>query len=584
MQRLKVDDALPLEVGLVSRLIEQSQTRVEGSNFDVRKHLLEYDDVLNSQRMRIYTDRNRIFEKEDLTGDVIDMLQTELAKRVPEALEDEGGPWKLLAWLDGVQPPITVGKQVFPSFTLRLITDEVMAAVRQAPNLDTLRKALMKVSEAALQAEQEHHLKAIQEQLQTAEDRLDTQIQERIDAVDAFFEGLEVSDETDTRGPAELVAELSSAARISIKMSPEDQRKLRQAPRNYVKQVREAVRSSLYMQAIGRQIGLAERRIDDSLELSPSQLAGQSWNENSRTILETTEAVLEKRKERLTGPAGAIRKDVEGMLERLDRGDVNDQAVLGLLMALPQGERASFDKRSHRRVMTRTTRLTYAFHAATLLENRDAKTITEEVLAHFESAQEAIHLAWGQAEFARLANVSINDLEEQARKRLLETLNLSAASPEAAQPLNSLNEAQQAAITDELGRRALTAIYRHLLLGVITELWVDYLTQMEALRVSIGLEAYAQRDPLVQYKSRAAELYGALQSNIRLGVLNRMFTYRPRDLSLVQTAAPARGDSAPAADEVGEEDDDGEMVPAGESQSPTAPSSDDSRKKKRRRR
>jgi preprotein translocase subunit SecA len=62
-----------------------------------------------------------------------------------------------------------------------------------------------------------------------------------------------------------------------------------------------------------------------------------------------------------------------------------------------------------------------------------------------------------------------------------------------------------------------------LLLGVITELWVDYLTQMEALRVSIGLEAYAQRDPLVQYKSRASELFQTLFGNMRLGVINRMF-------------------------------------------------------------
>jgi preprotein translocase subunit SecA len=46
MQRLKVDDAVPIEAGLVTRIVEQSQTRVEGSNFDVRKHLLEYDDVL----------------------------------------------------------------------------------------------------------------------------------------------------------------------------------------------------------------------------------------------------------------------------------------------------------------------------------------------------------------------------------------------------------------------------------------------------------------------------------------------------------------------------------------------------------
>ncbi len=48
---------------------------------------------------------------------------------------------------------------------------------------------------------------------------------------------------------------------------------------------------------------------------------------------------------------------------------------------------------------------------------------------------------------------------------------------------------------DELGRRALTEVYRQLLLGVITELWVEYLTQMEALRVSIGLEAYGAARP-----------------------------------------------------------------------------------------
>jgi preprotein translocase subunit SecA len=48
---------------MVGRMVEQSQTRVEGANFDVRKHLLEYDDVLNSQRSRIYSQRNRIFQK-----------------------------------------------------------------------------------------------------------------------------------------------------------------------------------------------------------------------------------------------------------------------------------------------------------------------------------------------------------------------------------------------------------------------------------------------------------------------------------------------------------------------------------------
>ncbi len=115
MERLHVDDAFPLEVKLVSNLIEQSQHRVEGANFDVRKHLLEYDDVLNKQRTQIYSQRDRIFTKEDLRDDVQEMLTAEVRKRVEAAFEDEENSWRLLAWLDQVQPTFSVdGQRTLP--------------------------------------------------------------------------------------------------------------------------------------------------------------------------------------------------------------------------------------------------------------------------------------------------------------------------------------------------------------------------------------------------------------------------------------------------------------------------------------
>jgi preprotein translocase subunit SecA len=118
MQTLKVDDSLPLEVRLVGNIIENSQHRVEGANFDVRKHLLEYDDVLNKQRGQIYGQRDRIFVKEDLSEDVQAMLETEIKQRVTTGLDDEEGPWKLIAWLEQVQPPFMSGERLFPSFGL----------------------------------------------------------------------------------------------------------------------------------------------------------------------------------------------------------------------------------------------------------------------------------------------------------------------------------------------------------------------------------------------------------------------------------------------------------------------------------
>ena len=84
----------------------------------------------------------------------------------------------------------------------------------------------------------------------------------------------------------------------------------------------------------------------------------------------------------------------------------------------------------------------------------------------------------------------------------------------------------------------MTELYRRILLGAITELWVDYLTRIESLRVSIGLEAYGQRDPLVQYKSKASEMFQELLQDIRTAVISRMFSYQPRQFSLAQ-AQPA---------------------------------------------
>ena len=87
----------------------------------------------------------------------------------------------------------------------------------------------------------------------------------------------------------------------------------------------------------------------------------------------------------------------------------------------------------------------------------------------------------------------------------------------------------------------LNEVHRQLLLGAFSELWVEYLTKVEALRVSIGLEAYAQRDPLVQYKSKASEMFSQLLEDVRGLVIGRAFAARPRriEISPIDTAEEA---------------------------------------------
>jgi preprotein translocase subunit SecA len=75
MGRLGMEDGEPIEHGLVTRAIENAQKKVEAHNFDIRKHLLEYDDVLNKQREVIYSQRREVLKGEALKEDVLEMAQ-----------------------------------------------------------------------------------------------------------------------------------------------------------------------------------------------------------------------------------------------------------------------------------------------------------------------------------------------------------------------------------------------------------------------------------------------------------------------------------------------------------------------------
>ena len=74
MDRLGIDDDTPIEAGMISRSVESAQKRVEEQNFQIRKRVLEYDDVMNRQREVIYAQRKRVLEGEDLKDDVVQII------------------------------------------------------------------------------------------------------------------------------------------------------------------------------------------------------------------------------------------------------------------------------------------------------------------------------------------------------------------------------------------------------------------------------------------------------------------------------------------------------------------------------
>ena len=208
LSRFNIDENMPIEMNMVNKLVEQAQTRVEGANFDVRKHLLEYDDVLNTQRNRIYEERNKIFTKEYLHEDVNEMLQIELQNRVENSLADPEGPWKLLAYLEEIQPSINTEYGVYPSFTFQMVIDKLA----DVDSKEGLRAAVLKEAERAVTLENEHVQQGANTLFNHFEQSLKNQMAEREEMLDAYLDTLDVNE------PHDYQQELGSIIGNSIRL------------------------------------------------------------------------------------------------------------------------------------------------------------------------------------------------------------------------------------------------------------------------------------------------------------------------------------------------------------------------------
>jgi preprotein translocase subunit SecA len=89
MERLKMPDGEAIEAGMVSRSIESAQRKVEARNFDIRKQLLEYDDVSNDQRKVIYQQRNDILDASDLTAQIASLREGSVTDLVHQYVPDQ---------------------------------------------------------------------------------------------------------------------------------------------------------------------------------------------------------------------------------------------------------------------------------------------------------------------------------------------------------------------------------------------------------------------------------------------------------------------------------------------------------------
>jgi preprotein translocase subunit SecA len=116
MERVGMEEDMPLESKLVSRFIESAQTRVEGYNFDIRKSVVDYDDVIAKQREVIYADRLAILAQGDMHDRIIRMIRDEVTRIVetsipaPMVSEEE----ELETLFKTLEPWVHIPEEVLP--------------------------------------------------------------------------------------------------------------------------------------------------------------------------------------------------------------------------------------------------------------------------------------------------------------------------------------------------------------------------------------------------------------------------------------------------------------------------------------
>jgi preprotein translocase subunit SecA len=181
MEKLGMEEDEPIEHSMVSRAIENAQRKVEGHHFDIRKHLLEYDDVMNKQREVIYRQRREVLENDDVAGVIQDMVAELVDEAVTdiaeERIESENWDWQGL------------GDRVAELFNFPLDWPE---DERKDLKADDLRKRLAEMVQQAYRLQEERNGAETQRQLEKLLllQMVDTHWKEHLLSMDHLKEGI----------------------------------------------------------------------------------------------------------------------------------------------------------------------------------------------------------------------------------------------------------------------------------------------------------------------------------------------------------------------------------------------------------
>ena len=186
MQRLSPDDDVPIENGLITKQIEAAQKRVEGANFDMRKNVLRYDDIMNQQREIIYGERRKVLMGEDLSAS-FDSMSREVVENIVRTYCSEHG--KSSDWnLDAVSKELADLCGILPADFFAPLKDDRHVTVEQVIDIaDAVVQQRRKDKEAELK-EQGVDMREVERIMLLRS--VDSHWMDHIDAMDQLRQGI----------------------------------------------------------------------------------------------------------------------------------------------------------------------------------------------------------------------------------------------------------------------------------------------------------------------------------------------------------------------------------------------------------
>jgi len=179
--KLGMSEDMPIEHSLISKAIENAQTRVEGHNFDIRKYLLDYDNVMNKQRETVYGMRKEIINDEEMKERVVEMVDERL-----EGYVDEYAPEKVYPEEWDVS---SLKNRIYETFFFHIDLDHYdVKSITKAGLLDMVKKGVWSVYEAKEKQFGEETLRSIERYI--ALSSLDAHWKEHLLSLDHLKEGI----------------------------------------------------------------------------------------------------------------------------------------------------------------------------------------------------------------------------------------------------------------------------------------------------------------------------------------------------------------------------------------------------------